>query len=211
MVDLNENLIETKNLLNSSDVWTDLMHVAILNGPNLRIACNADKDVVWNGFKWTALQVEVGVVREDQEEVPQVEVKISNITRIPESYAEAYDGFTGSAITIYEVNTANLNEVDDVKSLKLEVVDSSFDMYWASFRVGVNPNPFTVNDPDEDMLKNFCRFNFPNSVDSRCPYTGVTYTACNKSLAHCIQRLGVTGSVSFGGFPALGTNKLYVD
>ena len=66
-------------------------------------------------------------------------------------------------------------------------------------------------DPKEKIHKNFCRFTFPNSSDSRCPYTGDGYTSCPRTLAACVTRNGSVISKRFGGFPAIGTNKIYVE
>jgi len=211
-MDLNEKYISSKNLLNSSGSWVNLLHLDILNGPDARIACNADKSIIWNGYKWTALRVEIGIVRESKEEIPQVELRISNITSIPESYANDYEGLIASAVTFYEIDTNNLAETEDIRTFEAEITESNFDSLWAHFKIGSSPNPFNVQDPKDVMLKNFCRFDFPNNVDSRCPYEGVTYTTCNRTLAHCIIRNPLKiDNRRFGGFPALGTNKLYVD
>jgi len=158
------------------------------------------------------LRVEVGVVRESQDEVPQLELKIGNITSVPEAYANDYAGLIGSSVTFYEVNTNNLTETEDIRTLEVEITESDFNMLWANFKIGISPNPYVVKDPAEKMLKNFCRYKrFPHATGSRCPYTGGVYTTCNRSLAHCVQRLGADQSKRFGGFPAIGTNKLYVD
>lgn len=209
---LNPNLIEAKNLLHSSDTWITLMHVDIVDGGgDLRLACNVSNDIIWNGYKWTALPVEVGMIREEKDEVPQVELKISNITQIPQSFAEENDGLISSIISIFEVHSGNLSETDNINEYHLEVTGSSFDVLWAHITLGMNPNPMNKKDPEEKILKNFCRFDFPNSVDVRCPYTGGVFTSCPRTLSACIERNGATVARRYGGYPAVGTNRIYVD
>lgn len=206
---LNEELIKTKNLLHSSGAWVTLIHLYINASNSLRVACNISNDLNWNGYKWTALPVEVGMIKEQKDETPQVEIKICNITQIPESYAESYDGLIESSVTLYDLNTNNLLEVSNIKQYDFEITGASFDWFWAYFTLGLPINPLNLRDPDERVNKNFCRFNFPNSNDPRCPYTAGVFQSCARTLADCIERNGDLAR-RYGGYPAIGTNKIYV-
>lgn len=208
---LNENLIEAKNLLHSSNAWVTLVHVAISGGDNMRVACNVSSNITWGGYKWTALSVIVGVIREDKQEIPQIEVKICNVNKVPETYAQTNDGLIGSQITFYEVHTDNLLETENIPTYSMEIVGASYDSLWAYYTLGINPNPMEVSDPIEKIHKNFCRFGYPNSKDERCPYTADVYSSCPRTLAACITRNGDTVAKRYGGFPAIGTNRIYVN
>lgn len=212
-MDLNPNLIEAKNLLHSSKTWITLAHIAVPNGGgDLRIACNITPEyILWNGYKWTSLAVRVGVIKENKDEVPQMQLRVSNLTRIPESYAESYDGLTDSVVTFYEVNSAYLSETANIPYYSINVSDSSFDQSWATFTLSIDPNPLSYKDPKERIFKNFCRFGYPNSNDKRCPYNGGVYDSCPRTLAACIIRNGNTVAKRYGGYPAIGTNKIYAD
>lgn len=207
---INAKMIEAKNLLHSSDAFVTLAKLGVLDGPNLYWACNISKEIIWNGQVWEPVAVQIGMIRSSKEEVPQVDIAISNINKVPETYAQDYDGLIGSMLYFYEVNTFDLTVTANIPEYKLEIVDASFSIMWANFTLGVKPNPFNVRDPKDKMTKNFCRYGYKNSVDKRCPYTGDVYASCNRTLEHCIQRNGAAGSIRFGGFPAIGTNKIYV-
>ena len=183
---LNTNYITEKNKLYSSKAWVTLAYINIADATEeMRFACNVSGDIIWNGYRWRGFPVQVGVMREDRQEIPQIEMRVCNINNVPEGYAETYDGLVSSDVTLYDVNTNRLTEVTDIRSIKIEITDSRFDRLWAYFKLGVCPNPLNIEDPVEKLHKNFCRFDFPHSVDARCPYTGEEFEVCDRTLANC--------------------------
>jgi len=209
MLELNANYIAKKNLTADAGAWVWLVHVRYAVGQYLRFAVNQNADVVWNGASWQWMPIEMGPMRQEKGAVPTMNLRIINANKLLTGYMEQYSGLVGQPVVFYGVHSAHLDVTTRIPTFAFTVTGSSVTGLWASFNLSVVPNPFNMPDPKDKLLKNFCRFNFPNSLDSRCPYTGSTYTTCDKTLAACIVRNAAL-SYRFGGFPAIGQNRIYV-
>ena len=208
-LDLDANLIGRKNLLADAGAWVWLMALEYTSGSFVRVAANQAANIVWNGFTWQWLPVQIGDLRQERGALPTLELLVCNIGRFIQAYAEQYDGLTDCPVTLYAVHSAYLSVVSNIPTYRFTVVSSSFTDLWAKLNLSVAPNPFNVADPKDKWLKNFCAFGYPHSADARCPYTGTTYTTCDRTLAACIVRNGAA-SYRFGGAPAIGNNRVYV-
>lgn len=153
-------------------------------------------------------------------EVPTVTIRISNVTRVMDSYLQFYDnyvkanGFYPITVNIYVVNTRVIYgdeytigdpdadpEVEHIFQLKKPSVDSM----WATFVLSAD-NPYMRRFPQNRILKNHCRYKFKGS-DGRCGYTGAV-TVCNHTLVTC---RALNNSIRFGGAPGVGKGgfKIY--
>lgn len=167
-----------------------------------------NQNLTWQGETWVAFPFELeslgGGVKG---EVPQVVLRVSNVSRAMETYLHQYDtycktnGWSAIEVNIYVVNTAAvaLNgscdpEVEHVFELKQPKADSK----WATFTLGAS-NPFNMRFPRSRIMKNQCRYK-DGFKGTRCGYSGAE-TSCNKTLARC-RELG--NSERFGGFPGVG-------
>lgn len=206
---LHDSYIQAKNRLSDPNAWLLLAKIEASTG-TLRFACNARGDLIWNGQEWLAMPAEIDSIADSKTEVPQVQVRICNVDRMVQAQIEPIDGAVDSTVTFYTVYTGHLEVTANVPALEFEITGARCDAKWGYFTLGVTPNPLDIQDPKDLILKNFCRFGYPHTADPRCPYTGGAYTACNRTLANCQQRNGALAR-RFGGFPAIGTNRLYVD
>ena len=204
--------IEEKNKLATDSSFLLCLKITIPGvAIPVRVVRNNADLTPWLGETWTAFPFDIDEISEVRGEVPQVNVRVSNLSRAMEKYIQDYDiycknnGYKPIEVSIYVVNTKQVAanptcdpEVEHVFELKQPRTDSR----WATFVLGV-ANPFRRRYPQERILKNFCRFRFKSA---RCGYAG-TAAACNKTLAQC--RL-LENSKRFGGFPGAGIGGLVV-
>lgn len=78
----------------------------------IRVTSN-NESVTWREESWIAFPFELDTMGEDSKgEVPQVSLRVSNVSRTMEAYLQAYDlytktnGFTPISVSIYVVNNA---------------------------------------------------------------------------------------------------------
>jgi lambda family phage minor tail protein L len=205
--------IEEKNKLATDSVLLIALKVTIPGVDDPVYMVRNNEDLTWQGQTWVAFPFDLDEISEVRGEVPQINVRICNITRALESFIQDYDaycknnGYSPMVVEIFVVNTkavaANPDcdpEVSHIFELKQPKTNSK----WATFVLGA-ANPFKRRFPQERILKNFCRYKF-KGVDGRCGYAG-TETECNKTLARC---RALANSVRFGGFPGSGKGSVVV-
>lgn len=201
--------ITAKNALADGDAWVLLVEIEYNTGEYQRFAINQNEDITWNGSTWVGFPAEIDTIQENRNELPQLVARVCNVNRLVQAKIEEYDGAVDCPLNIYVVHTGNLSETTNVPTFNFVILGTRCTAMWVSFTIGMDISPYRVRDPKNRILKNFCRFGFPNSRDARCPYTGATYTTCDRTLAACIERNGDSSS-QFGGFPAIGSNTIYV-
>lgn len=103
--------IQEKNKLNSSTVWLLMLEIVVpgVSEP-IRITSN-NESVTWRDETWVAFPFELGEIGEQSKgEVPQVTLRVSNVSRSMESYLQDFDlytktnGYTPVEVRIYVVN-----------------------------------------------------------------------------------------------------------
>ena len=196
---LPDALIAAKNLLADIAAWIVLAKLDLDN--TLRLADNTE-DITWDGETWTAFPFKIEVIGETSKgEVPQVTVRVSNVSQVLQAQVEAIDGAIGSDVTISIVHTGNLNETT-VPSWTFQISGCRIDSEWCVFTLGA-VNPFTRMFPVDRIMKTFCRFKFKSGI---CGYSGGE-TECDKTLTRCRV---LNNSDRFGGFPGVGSGAIYV-
>jgi phage-related protein len=102
-----------KNKLTSNTIWLLMLEITVPGvAEPIRITSN-NENVTWRDESWIAFPFELDDMGEDSRgEVPQVSLRVSNVSRTMEAYLQDYDiytkanGFTPIAVTIYVVNNA---------------------------------------------------------------------------------------------------------
>lgn len=211
MKTLASSYIEGKNKLSNDEPFylLALISFGATEDEKIYICINGNDDVIWNAKTWVGFPAEVEPIRQSKDEVPQLTIRVCNINRAVQSQIEAANGGVGAVVTFYIVYEDDLTETTNIPSFLFNVKKTVANAMWVTFTLGA-PSPYLKMVPKHKMLKNFCRFGYPNSNDSRCPYTGVTYTTCNRTRSDCETRNG-TDVKKFGGFPSIGKNELYRD
>lgn len=209
---LSSAAIQEKNKLVSGhgNYWIVLIDI---NVPGLaeHIRVTSDNiETVWNGDTYTPFPFEIEEVSDSSSgEVPRVDIRVSNVTRVLERYIQDYDyytkqnGYSPVELTISVVHSAHLDLTEPETEYVFHLKQPKTNAKWATFTLGAN-NPFSKRFPLNRLLKNRCRYKqFKNT---RCGYTG-TATTCNRTLTRC-RELG--NSDRFGGFPGVGNSPIFV-
>lgn len=204
---LSSQAITDKNSLASDTVWLLALAITIPGVADpVRVVRN-NENITWDGETWVAFPFEIDEIGEESKgEVPQVEIRVSNVSRAMEAYLQAYDtytkanGYTPITVTIYVLNSKNLaSSTPEVEHL-FELKHPKTNSVWATFVLGAS-NPFNQRYPQARILKNHCRFIFKGTL---CAYAGAE-TTCNKTLVRC---RALSNSERFGGFPGVGVGGL---
>lgn len=207
MLTLSTAAILEKNALSNTGAWVLLLEITLPDTTVIRVCSNTD-DITWpssGGNTWVAFPFELDEIGEASKgEVPSVEVRVGNVSRVMQAYMEAADGGVGSMVRIMVVHSAHLDLTDPEIELSFEVVDAKADSKWARFTLG-GTNPSRKRFPRNRMTKNFCRYKVFKGA--RCQYAGAE-TECDRTLTRC---RALNNSEHFGGCPGIGQKGLYVN
>ena len=205
MLSLSPAAILEKNALGNAAPWLILLQITMPGGsPIIRVVRNTE-DVTWpstGGNVFTAFPFELEEIGEtSKNEVPQVVVRVGNMTRAIQAYLEAGSGGIGAEIVFRVVHSAHLDVTTPEVELTYQCVGCAAKADWVSFTLGA-ANPYNRRCPRNRLLKNFCRWRFKGTD---CQYSGAS-TSCDKILSTC-RALG--NSARYGGFPAVGKGGFY--
>ena len=200
---LSSTAIEEKNKLATTSVWLVAMMITIPGvGTPIRVVRN-NENITWDSETWVAFPFELEEIGEESKaEVPEVIVRVGNVSRTMEAYLIAYDlycktnGYSPITVNIYVLNSLNLASSTPEAEYLFELKQPKTDSRWATFTLGAS-NPFNRRYPQARILKNHCRFIFKGTL---CGYAGGE-TECDKTLSRCRE---LSNSVRFGGFPGAG-------
>lgn len=200
MLNLSATAIIEKNRLVSDSVWIVLLEISTDDG-NICLASN-NEDVEWDGRTWTAFPFIIDQIKQEKDELIEVPVRISNVTRLIEYYVEYYDGLVGENVTLRVVNSDFLDEPAELEE-NFVIVSTSIDANWCTFKLG-SGFPLRQRFPRNRILKDYCPF----------PYGGVECGLntksgrCGKTLLSCAKHQNTT---RFGGEPAMCIGGIYSD
>jgi phage-related protein len=208
--------IEEKNKLATDSVFMIALEVIIPGvTDHIRIILN-NQDIIWrDGAEkpWIAFNFEIEEIGDTSKgEVPQVEVRIANVSRALEAFIQEYDawvkmnGFEPMEIYIYVLNSKAIAAdplCDPEVEHYFELKRPKFDNRWARFTLGV-PNPNQKRFPGGRIMKDHCTYR--RFKGARCGYIG-TETTCNRTLTQC---RAYNNSVHFGGAPGMGRGGIIV-
>lgn len=165
----------------------------------IRVVSN-EVDVDWTDpdtagvESWTAFPFEIDDVGEPSRgELPQVILKISNITRAVQGYVDQASGGVDADVTIFVVTLA---ETTPYLRLDFRVSSTTCDDEWVTFRL-TSADMWRQLAPKNKCLKNNCSYRFK---DVFCAYSGGE-TDCNHTFARCRE---IGNQARFGGFPSIG-------
>jgi len=202
-LELSSIAIEEKNKLATDSVWLVALEITIPGvGTPVRVVRN-NENITWRTYTWVAFPFEIDEIGEESKgEVPQVVIRVSNISRAMELYIHDYDdyiktnGFSPITVSIFVLNSENLGSDDPEVEHFFELKQPKTNALWATFTLGA-ANPFNKRFPQARILKGHCRFIFKGTL---CGYTGGE-SECDKTLPRCRELLNQT---RFGGFPGAG-------
>lgn len=207
-VTLSSTVIDEKNALGSTSVFLLALEITIPGTLPIRVVRNT-ANITWRGQTWQKFPFEIEEISlGDKGEVPQVNLKVSNVSRVMEAYIQEYDtyckanGYSQITVTIYVLNSLDLANTDPCVQHDFILKQPKTNSQWATFVLSAS-NPYRRRVPQGRILKNHCRYRFK---DRRCQYAGAA-TQCDHTLTNCRT---LANSVNYGGFPAAGTGGLNV-
>lgn len=196
MLSIPAALITEKNKLYGTGAFLELLEVQMASGTTLRIVNNND-DITWSGYTWSKFRFEGGNQEESSDgEIPSVEIKVSNVSRIVQGHLEASDtGLVGDTVVYRLVHSDNLTETTPAITGTFTITDVEATDEWVTFTLGME-NFFLNRFPRNVYRRNICRYQ-PHQTDV-CSYANSA--SCDRKFSTCIS-LG-RESV-FGGQPAI--------
>ena len=139
MKSLPANLITQKNLMHSPDPWLILLRITLTDvGPTeIRLVKNTE-DIIYDGDTWTHFPFQLSIVESNSAgRIPQVTLKVCNITRLLTPYLESLDGGIGSTVQVIVVNNKLLSEDYSELDLEFSVMGCDADAYWVTWILGM--------------------------------------------------------------------------
>lgn len=211
---ISEFMIAEKNKLATLNVTLTLLEIAIPDDPGPPIhyttvrLVDGNTQITWNNSDWLPVPFEWSeFIDSSKGEIPRVDFSISNMDRQMEYYIQAYDlyskinGYTPVYITIYMVNSGNLNSnIPEIEYL-FELQDVRSSAQWVTFTLGAS-NPYNQRFPLNRMMKNNGRVK--RFKDIFCGYPG-NEVVCDRTLTMC-RAFG--NSRRYCGFPGVGNNSI---
>lgn len=195
MKTLPAELILEKNELASDSAWLILLDITLTDGTIIRLV-NNNEDVIYNSNTYTAINFEIDSTKETLKgELPTVQLKITNVSRLLQPYLESLSGGIGSTIDLYVVNSENLTSSYAELTWNFSILGTSSDALWVTFTLGAE-NPLRRRFPLFRYISGHCNWRFKSA---ECGYVG-TFTVCTRRLEDCQAR---SNSERFGGHQGL--------
>lgn len=191
-----------KNKQFADSVYVILMQMNLTDGKTvIHLAYNTE-NVQWRGETWQSFPLSLGdSVQETDGSIPNLEIKVSNVTKALMGYFEKFGGFNGTIINLYIVNTENLSSKIPEIEEKYKVLKGNADENWIKLTVGPAYSPDRKM-PQRRYLKNACQRCYKSAI---CGYNGAM-TTCDHTLADC-RRHG--NKANFGGYPGIDQGGVY--
>jgi phage-related protein len=192
-------LVLEKNKIATKSAWLILLEITLTDLTVLRFVRNTE-DITFDSDLYSAMPFELDPI-EDQlrGQIPTVNLKISNVTRLLQTYLEDLDGGIGSTVKIIVVNSDNLSASYSELELTFEVVGAYSDSSYAVFTLGM-PNPLNKRFPLYRYIANHCNWT-SRFKGVECGYAGAS-TTCTGTLTRCRE---LSNSARFGGFIGMDT------
>ena len=143
------------------------------------LARNND-DVVWNGITWVRFPIGLDNMTQDGKETASLNLKVSNLGGVIQTYVQQNNGFTDATVTLYVVHAAHLDNTVPEFTLTMTCTATKYDESWVTFSLSSDTD-FSWSFPPDRYMQDFCRFRFKGP---RCGYVG-NAAECNGTLATC--------------------------
>ena len=176
-----------KNLLYQAGAWLIFLELTLPDDSIVRIVRNTEQ-VTWRGYTWLPFPFDLDDIGQNSGgEVPDVTIRVSNVTREIQAYLEANGGASESKISLYVVHSDGLGSVIPAWTGDYEVLNAKVDTQWAYFTCGL---AYSLNNkrPRENWQKYICPFAYGKIRCGVPPGTIQTFPTCDKTLANCEER-----------------------
>lgn len=190
-----------KNRLASGGVFLVLLELIMPDDIHIRV-CQNNENVTWGGYEWAAFPFELdAITTSPRGELPTLVLRISNVTRVIESYMAQTNGGLNSTVVFRVINSQYLGMSKPELEESFDIISSTADAQWVSVTLGM-PNPLLQRFPLNRYFRDNCRFVYKGAG---CQYAGIL-PSCNHTLNDCRAH---NNSLHFGGFPGIPGGALY--
>lgn len=213
MLQLSAAAILEKNNFAQDSAWLALLEIQCPDGEVIRLVQNTE-DITWSDQEWIAFPFLIDSVKQSKTEVPQVPVRVGNVTRAIERFIEHYNGLVKSTVII-RVVLAKGGTRDAGGKLTLTgppEIEETFTVQktasneeWATFTLG-GSLPIMLRFPFTRILKDWCPFKYAKIRCGIPEWVKDTYPDCGHTLLACRERHAAAGIkvIRFGGEPGMG-------
>ncbi len=133
-------------------------------------------------------------------QVPEMELKASNVMRVLQSTIEQYEGVVGANLTLFAVNMANPAGEPDL-TVAFTVKQTVCDAKLVTFKLGAS-SPLRRLFPIHMYRPNFCIWSYKSP---QCGYTG-SMTTCSHTIDGATGCQAHNNLIRIGTFPGIDTN-----
>jgi hypothetical protein len=179
-----------KNRLAAPGAWLLLLELTMPDDTVIKIVRNTES-VVWRdgpGDPWLPFPFDRDSISTNSGgEIPNLNIRISNVTREIQAALEANGGAGGASIKIYIVHSDYLDDDEPVFQGDFQVLSAVADTEWATFTCGLG-YPLTSRRPLWNWQKYICPFIYGDVRCAVADATKVTFPTCLKTFALCEER-----------------------
>jgi len=162
-----------------------------------------DEDIVYDGVTYSRFPIMHEFVGENTEgRIDQVKVRLSNITRLIQSYLEETD-FRGKKAIIRTVWRDELSDPDAHLDEVFYIDNYTADEHNVEFTLTSKFDVLGTDLPARRFSRNYCLWKFKSL---ECGYSGEE-TACNKTKERC---KALANYQRFGAFPSVPLRRIYI-
>lgn len=163
-----------------------------------------DADVTFDSLVYTKFPITIDQIAENSRgSIDTVQVTVSNISRLIQSYLEDYD-FRGKKVTIKTVFADQLADTTSVFEDIFYVDSYTADQNNVVFVLSSKFDLMDINLPGRLYSRNYCRWTFKGT---ECGYSG-SESSCKKIKSDC--KVNKNNYARFGGFPSIQSRGVYL-
>lgn len=152
-----------------------------------------DEDIEYQGQVYQAANFDLET-KVESGELHDVNLSVTDYSGAVRAALELYDGGVGSKVTMYIVNSGDLQLKPELEET-FDVIGASANVFTIKFSIGAN-DVLTRRCPRRQQLKDFCSWTYKSA---NCGYTGNLPT-CEYTLSDCKLH---DNAVNFSGFPGI--------
>lgn len=146
------------------------------------------------------------------EEVPGVDLTISNVDRTITSYLELYDGLRGREITTIRVFKSLLTNPNACVVEKYFVDAAEVGTHHARIKLAPKIAVYKLSVPKRIYRRNQCQWQFKTEECTGTSGTPTNSTLASPSITTCMKTLGSCASynniLNYGGFPGIPRRRV---
>ena len=162
-----------------------------------------DEDIIYNSVTYTRFPITHEFVGENnQGQIDQVKVRLSNVSRLIQGYLEEYD-FRGKKVIIRMVWRDQLSDPDAYMDDVFYIDSYTADQNNVEFTLTSKFDVLGVDLPARRYSRNHCTWKFKSA---QCGYSGGE-TECNKTQQRCKE---LENYQRFGAFPSVPSRRIYI-